>query len=122
MSEFRKVIGGEGERLAAIYLEERGMRVIGTNIKNKIGEMDILALDGGTLVVVEVKTKTGIGFGSPEEMVGFRKQRKLIRCAQLYLLQQKLIGRPWRIDVVSVRMDEDPPRVTHIENAVESIG
>lgn len=121
MSEARNKLGKTGEELAAEHLEKKGYRILAFNVRNKIGELDVVAEDGKTLVIVEVKTKTGIGRGTPEEMVGWRKQRKVIRAAQLYLFETNQADRAWRIDVVAIRMHKEPPRITHILNAVEGI-
>jgi putative endonuclease len=119
MSEARKKLGKTGEELAAEYLTKKGYQIHAFNVRNRIGELDLVAEVCGQMVIVEVKTKTGLGYGSPEEMVDKRKQQKLIRTAQLYLLEQELLDRPWRIDVVAIRMQESRPEILHIKNAVE---
>jgi len=116
---YRKDLGKTGEELAAEHLAAKGYKIHAFNVRNKIGELDVIAEQRGQIVIVEVKTKTGLGHGSPEEMVDRRKQRKLIRTAQLFLMEQNLTKRPWRIDVVAIRMQEEPPQILHIENAVE---
>lgn len=121
MTEFRKALGMGGEEDAAEYLLAHGYKILARNVHNKIGELDIVAKVGDQIVIVEVKTKTGEGWGSPEEMVDKRKQRKLIRTAQLYLLGQGWLERPWRIDVVAIRMRAGVAEIHHIENAVEDL-
>jgi len=116
---FRKILGKSGEDLAAEYLEQHGFEIILRNVRNKIGELDIVATKGKQIVIVEVKTKTGLGRGTPEEMVNPQKQRKLIRTAQLFLLERELLDHPWRIDVVAIRMQGSTSEILHLENAVE---
>lgn len=112
----RKKLGKEGEGRAIKTLLKLGYEIIQKNYKNKIGEIDIVSKDKNTWCFVEVKTKTGSGYGSPEEMVGRRKQQKIIKTAELYLLEHKLKNPNWRIDVVAVDIETDEIRV--IKNAV----
>lgn len=119
MSETRKVLGKTGEEVAAEYLVKHGYKIILRNVRNKIGELDIVATRGKQIVIVEVKAKTGLGRGTPEEMVNPRKQKKLVRTAQLFLQERNLLDHHWRIDVVAIRMQEEPPQILHIENAIE---
>ncbi|OIP22637.1 YraN family protein [bacterium CG_4_10_14_0_2_um_filter_33_32] len=113
----RKNLGKFGEDEAVQELQSFGYKVLERNYRNQIGEIDIIGKDGSTLCFIEVKTKSGIGFGSPEEMVNKRKQQKIIRIAQLYLLENKLKDIDWRIDVVAVDNSNDEIRI--IKNAVE---
>ena len=106
-----------GEDEATKKLLELGYEILQRNYKNKIGEIDIVAKDGNVWCFVEVKTKSGTGYGSPEEMVGKRKQRKIINTARFYLLEHKLKNINWRIDVVAVDIKTADIRV--IKNAVE---
>jgi putative endonuclease len=91
---------------------ERNYRVHG-------GELDLIALDRRVVVFVEVKTRTGRGFGSPLEAVEFRKQQKMIRAAQYFLNAKGLHQRDARFDVVGVSWPGSEPMVEHIENAFE---
>ena len=68
-----KQVGSKGEDLAAEFLKDKGYRIIGRNYKTPIGELDIIAKDGETLVFVEVKTRSSNAFGYPFEAVGSRK-------------------------------------------------
>lgn len=72
------------------------------NVRFRSGEIDLVAEEGGSLVFVEVKTRTGAGFGTPAEAVDARKQLQLIRLAMLYLAGKGSSSRPCRFDVVSV--------------------
>lgn len=113
----RKKLGKLGEDLAEQKLIELGYKIEERNYKNIIGEIDIIAYDKDTLCFVEVKTKSGSDFGMPEEMVNSKKQRKIIKTAQLYLLEKKLDNINWRIDVVAVDKKNNEIRI--IKNAVE---
>lgn len=93
--------GAQGERIAAEFLERKGWRIKGRNVRIGSGELDIIAVDGDELVVVEVRARR-IGKLLPAEMsVGPQKLRKLIKTAKKYVARINYDGN-WRIDVVAV--------------------
>lgn len=113
-------IGDRGEELAAGYLEEAGYRVLERNYHFQRNEVDLVCLDpkqGGEIVFVEVKTRTGTGFGVPEASVTEDKKKALIEVAQAYLHERKLDGVPARFDVVAVMLTEGDATIDHYENA-----
>ena len=159
----RKFLGESGEDIACEYLQSKGFEILERNFRCKLGEIDIIAKlkiknqkskiknlkskilskfknPKEVVIFVEVKAKTGTGWGSPEEMVNKKKQDKIIKCAQYYLktrnyvdshaeqrgiphksaysLRQSAIS--WRIDVVAIEYDElgEAREIRHIENAV----
>ena len=97
-----KEIGDTGEGLAADYLVGQGYKIIKRNYRTPFGEIDIIALDKDTLVFVEVKKKTGDGFGAPAEMITPRKIGKIRRTAECYILEKELKNLLWRIDAVLI--------------------
>ena len=113
MTESRQLLGREGERIAARELERRGWSIVARNarVKGVRGELDVIALDGRTLVVVEVKTGRACARSGPVsmlEMVGAQKQRKLRALATAWLRANRtelprLSG--LRIDVIGLRLD-----------------
>ncbi|MGH7874560.1 MAG: YraN family protein [Candidatus Binatia bacterium] len=113
------VLGKEGERLAEQYLKHKGYKLVERNYRCAAGELDLIVLDGRVVVFVEVKTRTGQGFGSPLEAVEFRKQRKMIQAAQYFLSEKRLHQRDARFDVVGISWPGRGPVVEHIENAFE---
>jgi putative endonuclease len=113
------LLGKEGERIAELYLQKKGYKLVERNFRCSGGELDLIVLDRRVIVFVEVKTRTGRGFGSPLEAVEFRKQAKMIRAAQLFLAQKGLQQRDARFDVVGVSWAGRDPVVEHIENAFE---
>jgi putative endonuclease len=115
----KQVLGKEGERIAEQYLKKKGYRLIERNYRCAAGELDLIVLDHRVVVFVEVKTRTGDGFGSPFEAVEFRKQRKMIQAAQYFLAEKKLQQRDARFDVVGISWAGRDPMVEHIENAFE---
>jgi len=114
----RKQTGRRGEELAAAYLVKKGYKIVAQNWHCQAGELDIIASRGGELVFVEVRTRTGRRFGTPEESVTPAKQARLIALAETYLYESGLVETDWRIDVVAVRLGSGPPQINHLENAV----
>lgn len=112
----RKHLGQEGEDEAEEELIRQGYEILQRNYKNKIGEIDIVAKDDGILCFVEVKTKSGHGYGTPEEMVGYRKQNKILKTAEFYLLENNLENIDWRVDVVAV--DKESREIRLLKNVV----
>lgn len=107
-------IGRLGEQIAVELLKKKGYQILETNWGNKWGEVDVICEDNDVFVFVEVKTKVGQDFGSPEEMVGRRKLMQVQRIAGTYF---PAVNFPRRIDVVAVVLDHDlkPIRTSHYE-------
>ncbi len=119
----RKETGDRGEKVARDFLKKRGYRIIETNFRCREGEIDIVARQEGCLVFVEVRTKSGPSFGSPEESVTRTKAAHLRTAAARYLQthpEAPSASGGWRIDFVAVEMDArgKPARVELIQNAV----
>lgn len=104
--------GMKGEIKAAKYLKRKGYEIVAKNVREKFGEIDIVAKDGDTYVFVEVKTRSGSEFGKGYEAVDSVKQSKIVKCARLYC-QKHSINALCRFDVISI----DSGEITHIENA-----
>ena len=113
MSYQRKALGDWGEDAAAEYLAKKNYKILGRKVRTRVGEIDLLAQEGMTVVVVEVKAKADASRGAPEEMVDWKKQRKLIRLAKE--VNQKFPAFGIRIDVVAIEGKE----IRHHVNAVE---
>jgi putative endonuclease len=113
------LLGKEGERIAERYLKKKGYKLVERNFRCTVGELDLILLDRRVIVFVEVKTRTGSGFGTPLEAVEFRKQRRMTRAAQFFLTANNLTQRDARFDVVGISWLGSQPVVEHIENAFE---
>jgi len=113
------ILGKEGERVAELYLKHKGYKLVERNYRCSAGELDLIVLDRRVVVFVEVKTRSGHGFGSPLEAVEFHKQRKMIQAAQYFLSEKRLHQRDARFDVVGISWPGREPVVEHIENAFE---
>ncbi len=121
MTSPRQGLGQRGEELARRRLESLGYIILGKNHRTKQGEIDLIAKYEETLVFVEVRTKRGVSFGSPEESITPSKRAHLIASAQEYMDHESLPECDWRIDLVAVEMDSSGRlrRIEVIENAVE---
>ena len=108
-------LGARGEALAALCLVEGGMELIDRNWRCRHGELDIVARDGDVVAFVEVKTRSGTGYGSPAESVTYVKQQRIRKLALMWLEER---GSPWvrvRFDVVAILMTrEGDPVVSHL--------
>lgn len=111
-------LGEQGEEYAVQFLREKGYRILKRNYKTRIGELDIIASDGGTLVFVEVKSRESIKYGRPFEAVNYYKKRKIANVALLYLKKLKDIP-PCRFDVVSIFFENGKPECELIKDAFE---
>ena len=106
MPTSKTVTGKRGEAQAALFLEGKGYRIIGRNVRARFGEIDLVAWQGKTLCFIEVKTRSSEKFGWPEESVHYFKRRVLIRLAQWYLQAHPRLGASAiRFDVVSLLLD-----------------
>lgn len=113
-----RALGLRGEDLALSHLKRFGYRIVGQGYRKLRGEIDIVAYDGETLVFVEVKTRTGTEFGSPEESVTPGKQRQIRRIALAFLTERNLGDVDCRFDVVSILFDECGKwTLTHFKDA-----
>jgi putative endonuclease len=111
------VLKALGEDAAARYLERKGMNVVARNWRMKMGELDLVAVDGSTLVFVEVKARRGEPFIEPELAVGYDKQKRLRRVAEAYLAIERPFFKDCRFDVISVVAGVLEPKLRHIPNA-----
>lgn len=115
-------LGTRGERLAERWLLTRGYLILERNCRTRYSELDLVAVDGRTLVFVEVKTRSGLTHGSPVEAVDDEKQLRLSRAAVAYLRKHQLKQVAVRFDVIAIDFAAGPaqPRVQHYRAAFES--
>ena len=114
----RTEIGALGERLAADHLTGLGLRIVARNWRCRYGELDMIAVDPdtGAVIFVEVKTRTGDGFGGLAEAVTAQKVRRLRRLAGIWLAAQDQRWAAVRIDVIGVRIGRQrTPELTHLQ-------
>ncbi|MDI7275333.1 MAG: YraN family protein [Anaerolineae bacterium] len=101
----RQGLGRRGEDLAASYLEAQGCRIVARNYRCPLGEADLVVRDGECLVFVEVRTRRGDQWGTPEESVTRPKQARMLQVAEHYLAEHHAWDADWRIDLVAVDLD-----------------
>lgn len=113
--------GKRGEDTAVRYLLDRGYTIVEKNYRCRLGEIDIVALDGGILVFVEVKSRTSLKFGPPEAAVDERKQKKLSKVALHFLKERKSMDSKARFDVVAILFSPEGHQVDHFMNAFDLV-
>lgn len=116
MTYARKDLGKTGEELTKEYLIANGFKILGENVEFFVGEIDLLAEDGKTIVIVEVKSKSSDQYGTGAEMITFKKRKKLLQLGRTLL--QKYPNKNIRIDVSSVDYSGGEPIIHYIKNAV----
>jgi putative endonuclease len=118
----RQESGRRAEDLAAQYLRAHGCEILERNYRRRLGELDLIARDGGVLVIAEVRTRAHDGFGSAAASVDRRKQRRITRAAQQLLQQRAELARfPVRFDVLVVSdLSAPQPRIEWIRHAFEA--
>lgn len=116
----QKTLGKFGEDCAAKFLEAEGYTIIARNFRIRSAEIDIIAQIDDVIVFVEVKARSDIRHGLPSEAVNFRKQKKIIRAAGVFLQSENFSDYACRFDVVEVYLrGECVEEINHIENAFE---
>jgi len=117
-SETTKESGDKGERLAVNYLENKGYTILERNYRFEEAEVDIVAHYGHEIIFVEVKRRTSLSFGRPEDAVTEDKKRRIAKAAEAWLYERKMDGAPVRFDVVSIlSRSETEHKIRHFENA-----
>ncbi len=129
MSRRRKDVGNRGEDIAAAYLESIGYRILHRNYRFGRLELDLVCCEPpgndlntisrqGEIVFAEVKTRSGLRFGRPEEAISETKQRRIAQAAQAWLRERSMEQAPCRFDVIAVVLQKNAdPIVTHFKQA-----
>ena len=97
--------GGDGEDRAAAFLVRQGLAILARNYRTRLGEIDLVARDGATLVFVEVRLRTGERFGGAVGSITARKRARIVAAARQYLMRMKRVP-PCRFDVMALDGDE----------------
>jgi putative endonuclease len=127
LTDVRQKRGRDGEEFAVAFLRSRGVRILAQNWRpQKLGlrgEIDIVAQSKSLICFVEVKTRSSIEHGEPQEAVTVAKQRQISRLATAYVMENRLVEATCRFDIVEVHLEAGrKPRATWIENAFEFQG
>lgn len=119
--ETRLGLGPRGEAAAAAFLQGRGYRILTQNYRCRLGEVDLVALDRGCVVFIEVKTRRHTRTGSGSEAITATKQRRLRRLALHYLAAMGLEGTPCRFDVVALLVRGERARISLLRDAFQGM-
>jgi putative endonuclease len=118
-------LGPQGERMAADFLKKKGYRIVAAGYRQRLGEIDLIAVDGRCIVFVEVKTWKSDSDQDPSSAVDRSKQQKLTRAGLIYLKENRLLEMQARFDVVSIVWDgqaSSVPKIRHFPHAFEAVG
>lgn len=110
------ILGKKGEALALKMLSDEGYEILETNWRHKRDELDIIALDGNEIVIIEVKTRSTDFFGDPEESVDSAKMQRMVRAAEEYI-EENSMENECRYDVVSIVINKTETNIRHIKDA-----
>ncbi len=111
--------GRAAEELALEHFRRAGYAVVARNFRSRYGEIDLIVERHGTLVFVEVRSRSGGAFGTGLESVDLRKQRRVARMAAAFLASRRLHDRAVRFDVVGVEWQDGGALLDHVEHAFE---
>jgi putative endonuclease len=122
MSDNRQTTGRAAEQQARSHLEQQGLRLLAQNWSCRVGELDLVMLDGDTVVFVEVRYRKHAGWGGALESVDARKRGKVSAAAQFFLQQEpRWAKHPCRFDVIAMSPSAQPSeRLNWIQNAFDS--
>ncbi|NCO60229.1 MAG: YraN family protein [Deltaproteobacteria bacterium CG_4_8_14_3_um_filter_51_11] len=120
MTKERLDLGRCGEELASVALERAGYRKICANYRCRLGEIDLIATEGGVLVFIEIKTRKGCPSAAAKEAVNHRKQRQITKAALNYMKTNGCLDKKARFDVVAIGLGEDGPDIEIIRNAFDA--
>jgi putative endonuclease len=109
-------MGQRGEKVAQSFLAEKGYKILNVNWRNRKAEIDIIAMDGDTLVFVEVKTRQSNLYGDPENAVDLKKKRRLIHAANAYVSKYR-IENDARFDIISILIEKNATVINHYPDA-----
>ncbi|RAW03027.1 YraN family protein [Pseudochryseolinea flava] len=110
--------GAKGEALAAEFLKKKGFHVVARNFRYGRAEIDLIVTRQDWLIFVEVKTRTSVSYGQPEEFVSLTQAKRIYDAAEHYIFSTDWCGHV-RFDVVSVMLaDESAPEISHFEDAI----
>ncbi len=123
MPDERRVFGTKGESRAAAFLKQKGLEMIGSQVRTKYGEIDLICLEGDEVVFVEVKTRRTRGYGHPEEAITPTKFHHMARAAEAYMVEKKWEQRSFRLDVIAIQeLEGKEPEIVHFPSIDRACG
>ncbi len=120
----KQSLGERGEDAAAKFLKRQGFKILARSVDSRLGELDIVAVDGRTVVFVEVKTRRSDDAGRPSEAIDSRKERRMTQSSLAYLKANRLLNYSARFDVVAITWPEgaQQPTIEHYKDAFSPVG
>jgi putative endonuclease len=120
----KKSLGQRGEDAAARFLKRLGYHILARGHDSRLGELDIIAADGRTVVFIEVKTRASSNAGHPADAVDDTKQRRMTQAALAYLKVHGLLSHAARFDVIAITWPDNSrkPNIEHFKNAFAPVG
>ena len=112
----RKSRGNLGENLALQFLQNKGYKFIDRNFHSSFGEIDLIFQDKETLVFVEVKTRFSLAFGLPEQAVGFKKIKAIIKTGQYFKQKNPSLPDSLRIDLIAIKLDKEGKKLLSLKH------
>jgi len=109
-------LGTYGEDVAAKYLENKGLTILDRNWHSGHKEIDLIAQDSGTLVIAEVKTRSSLAYGDPQDAIDSRKIIRIVKATDAYL-RMKRLDLPVRFDIITIVKTGSRLHIEHIEDA-----
>lgn len=113
----RRSLGDTSEQIARQFLKKRKHRILEVNFMGPNGEIDIISQDRGDLVFTEVRSKSSESFGTPEETIDLKKQERIKKTAQYYLLRHNITDHQLRFDVIALVWQGETYRMRYYEDA-----
>lgn len=112
----KAIVGKKGEQIAQEFLISRNYKIIAINFHSRFGEIDIIAIERGIIHFCEVKTRTTLTFGTPEEAVNRKKIERMKKTIQCYQQENGFI--PWQVDIIAIYLDhaQKTKKMIHYKN------
>lgn len=114
----KRKFGSVGEKLAQVFLLNKGYEIVDTNFYSRGGEIDIVAQKDNILVFIEVKTRSNFKYGTPAMAVNLTKKKHLRSTAKVYIYINRLYGYDVRFDVIEVLIKDGKCEINHIEQII----
>lgn len=121
MTEQNHLVGRTGEDAAVQYLQRHGYRILERNYRCRLGEIDLIAREGSTLIFIEVKTRRSQKFGPAASAVTLEKQRHLIKASQVYMAHKGKRDEFCRFDVVTIDIDDHESHIELLKDAFQPL-
>ncbi|WP_244833184.1 YraN family protein [Clostridium sp. BJN0001] len=119
MKYLNRAIGSFCEDICCNYLKNNKYKILDRNFRNRLGELDIICLDNRTIVIIEVKGRFSLNYGTPLEAVNYNKRNIIIKLTKYYLYKKQISDMNIRFDIIEVYLNNKKSKYTinHIKDA-----